>query len=94
MPHTPEEKRKAIMRLKRLRGQADALIGAIENETPCAAVLQQIAAMRGAVNGLMREILEAHLVETFGPLAEDTDANTAIHGSIEEVVQLIRTYLK
>ncbi|WP_214280848.1 metal-sensing transcriptional repressor [Escherichia coli] len=29
----------------------------------CAAVLQQIAAIRGAVNGLMREVIKGHLTE-------------------------------
>ncbi|BBV16416.1 hypothetical protein IOMTU157_1665 [Citrobacter portucalensis] len=29
----------------------------------CAAVLQQIAAIRGAVNGLLREVIKGHLTE-------------------------------
>ncbi|MDN6450141.1 MAG: metal-sensing transcriptional repressor, partial [Enterobacterales bacterium] len=29
----------------------------------CSAVLQQIAAIRGAVNGLMREVIKGHLTE-------------------------------
>jgi DNA-binding FrmR family transcriptional regulator len=94
MPNTPEEKRKAIMRLKRIRGQADGLIRAIEAETPCAEVLQQVAAMRGAVNGLMKEILESHLVETFGPVIEHAEADAPLNASIDQVVKLIHTYLK
>lgn len=43
------------------RTQAAALERAVDHETDCMAVLQQIAAIRGAVNGLMAEVLEGHL---------------------------------
>lgn len=64
MPHTPEEKKRAITRLRRITGQAEALVRAVESQTPCSELLQQIAALRGAVNGLMADILESHLQET------------------------------
>ncbi len=64
MPHTPEEKKRAVTRLKRIRGQADALIAAVERGEPCGALLQQLSALRGAATGLMAEVLESHLRET------------------------------
>ena len=57
MPHSPQDKKRATTRLRRIRGQVDALERAIEAGTDCAPILQQLAAMRGAVNGLMAEIL-------------------------------------
>ena len=63
MPHSPEDKKKALTRVRRIRGQAEALERALEAGADCAPVLQQLAAMRGAVNGLMSEILESHVRE-------------------------------
>ncbi len=95
MPHAPEDKRKAIARLRRIRGQAEALERAIEAGSACAPVLQQIAALRGAVNGLMSEVLESHLRETFGPFAEAlAPQDPALDERIDEAVRLVHTYLK
>jgi DNA-binding FrmR family transcriptional regulator len=83
MPHSLEDKKRAVARLKRIRGQADALIRAVEAESECAALLQQIAALRGAVGGLMAEVLESHLRERFPDHAED-----------DNIARILRTYLK
>lgn len=48
MPSTPEEKKKVLTRVRRIRGQIDALERALENGAECRAILQQIAAVRGA----------------------------------------------
>ena len=44
-------------------GQVVALKKMLDEPHECAAVLQQIAAIRGAVNGLMREVIKGHLTE-------------------------------
>ena len=61
MPHSPEDKKRILTRVRRIRGQVDALERALENGDPCIAILQQIAAVRGAANGLMGEMVEIHL---------------------------------
>jgi DNA-binding FrmR family transcriptional regulator len=61
MPSTPEEKKKVLTRVRRIRGQIDALERALENGAECRSILQQIAAVRGAANGLMAEVLESHI---------------------------------
>ncbi|WP_139973182.1 MULTISPECIES: metal/formaldehyde-sensitive transcriptional repressor [Brucella/Ochrobactrum group] len=89
MPHSPEDKKRALTRLRRIRGQAEALERAVEAGTECAALLQQIAALRGAANGLMAEVLESHFRETFGQEAKaESDAE------IDEIMRILRTYLK
>jgi hypothetical protein len=60
-------------------------------ETECAAVLQQIAAIRGAVNGLMAEVLEGHIREHLGPEAVSPKERRE---DLEQVVDLLRCYLK
>lgn len=95
MPHSPAEKKKALTRLRRIRGQADALERALEAGSDCGAVLQQLAAIRGAVNGLMAEVLESHLRETFGDVAaRDAAKRSAQDQSVQQAIALVRSYLK
>lgn len=91
MPHTPEEKKRVLSRVRRIRGQTDALQRALEAGDDCGAVLQQIAAIRGAVNGLMSEVLEAHVREEFGQAAGSSAQRQA---RVAELAGLIRSYLK
>ena len=94
MPHSPEDKKRAITRLRRIRGQVDALERAVEAGTDCAPILQQLAALRGAVNGLMAEILDGHLREEFTQVAADPKVRRKHQTSIDEVIALVRSYLK
>ncbi len=91
MPHGPEEKKRVQLRVRRIRGQADALDRALESGADCAAVLQQIAAIRGAVNGLMSEVMEAHIREQFGQPARTQSQRDA---RVQEMAGLVRSYLK
>ena len=77
--------------VRRIRGQLDALERALAEGADCAPVLQQIAAIRGAVNVLMSEVLESHLREQFGQPAADADERQE---RIAEMTTLIRSYLK
>ena len=91
MPHSPTEKKKALLRVRRIRGQADALERALEVGADCSSVLQQLAAIRGAVNGLMAEVLESHIREEFGaPSAGDDRHAQRVH----DMTALVRTYLR
>jgi len=91
MPHSPQEKKRVLTRVRRLRGQVDALERALEAGTDCGPVLQQMAAIRGAVNGLMAETLESHLREEFLQAASTPAAR---QGSIDETIALVRSYLR
>jgi DNA-binding FrmR family transcriptional regulator len=90
MPHTPEELKRVQTRVRRIRGQAEALERALEQGSDCAQVLQQIAAIRGAVNGLMSQVLESHLREELGHSAATERQRKA---RVDEVVRLLRSYL-
>ncbi len=93
MPHAPQEKKRAITRLKKIQGQAIALERAIEEGTECGKLLQQIAALRGAANGLMVDVLDSHLRETFGPL-QGKAKNIDINSEVEMMTKIISSYLK
>ncbi|WP_298774847.1 Ni(II)/Co(II)-binding transcriptional repressor RcnR [uncultured Shewanella sp.] len=63
MSHTIKDKKKLNTRVNKIQGQINGLKKLLEEENECQDVLQQIAAIRGAVNGLMREVIKGHLIE-------------------------------
>lgn len=91
MAHTITGKKRLLARVRRIQGQASALEKALANETECVAVLQQIAAIRGAVNGLMAEVLEGHLREHIG--AEGLSTSERDH-ELDQIAAVLRSYLK
>jgi DNA-binding FrmR family transcriptional regulator len=90
MGHLLREKPKLLARVRRLKGQMEAIERALEAEAPCAEVLNLVASVRGAVNGLTAELIEdhlrAHVVD-----AADTGARRA---GAEELIAVVRTYLR
>lgn len=93
MPHSPDDKKRALTRLRRIRGQAEALERAIEAEAECGVLLQQISALRGAAGGLMAEVLDAHLRETFGQTMGEAGSRPAAD-DLDAIMTILRTYLK
>ena len=96
MPHSPEEKKRVVTRLCRIQGQALALERAVNEGTECGALLQQLAALRGAATGLMAEVLESHLRETFLQSAQGAQRETKVEpeAEIDLLMRLVRSYLK
>lgn len=92
MSHVAAEKQKLLNRLKRLRGQIDALERAIDGDVECARVLQQATACRGALEGFIAEVIEdhirEHMIEPDLPLS-DPKAQAA-----EELVAIVKSYLR
>ena len=61
MGHIAREKQKLLNRLRRLRGQLEAIERAVDADTECARVLQQATACRGALDGFIAEVIEDHI---------------------------------
>ena len=61
MSHIAEAKKELVARINRIQGQLDGIKDAIQEDLDCASVLQQAAACRGAINGLMAEIIEGEI---------------------------------
>ena len=92
MAHTVREKQKLLARVRRMKGQMEAIERALEAETGCEQVMQLIAGVRGALAGLMAEVVEdhvrTHLVDPDKhPGALDTEA-------AEQLLDVVRAYLK
>jgi DNA-binding FrmR family transcriptional regulator len=92
MTHTIREKQKLLARVRRIKGQVEAIERALDGEAGCEAVMHLIAGARGAMAGLMGEVIEdhvrTHLVDSERhPGALNTEA-------AEELLDVIRTYVK
>jgi DNA-binding FrmR family transcriptional regulator len=91
MGHTAKQKTKLLNRVRRLRGQVDAIERALESEGECSEILHLIAATRGAINGLMGEVIEDHILEhVASPSISDADRKQGA----DELLDVVRTYLK
>ena len=85
------DKRGLVNRVRRLRGQVDAVERALAGEASCSDLLQRITAARGAINGLMAEVLEEHVREYLSPVDSEADPRHA--DAAEELIEIIHSYL-
>lgn len=92
MSHTAKDKAKLLARVRRIRGQVEAVERALEAEIGCADVLQLVASVRGAVNGLTAELMEEHIRHHVVDPVREPDADRA--RGAQELIDVIRTYLK
>ncbi|HEY1077966.1 MAG TPA: metal/formaldehyde-sensitive transcriptional repressor [Fontimonas sp.] len=88
MAHTVDDKKPLLSRVRRIQGQLGSIERALDADADCVAILQQIAAVRGAVSGLMAEVLEGHLREHLQP------AKHANADDLDIAVRVMRSYLK
>jgi DNA-binding FrmR family transcriptional regulator len=92
MGHTVREKAKLVSRVRRIRGQVDALQRALETEVGCAQTLQLITSVRGAINSLLAEVIEDHIrVHVVDPTRERNADRATAAG---ELIDAVRTYFR
>jgi DNA-binding FrmR family transcriptional regulator len=90
MTHTIREKAKLLNRVRRIGGQVEAIERAIAQEIGCADVMQLIAAARGAMGGLMAEVIEDHVhLHVMDPVPAFERGQGA-----QELIDVVRSYLK
>jgi len=92
MSHTLREKEKLILRVRRIRGQIEAIERALTEEKDCGDLLQLITAARGAMNGLMAELVEDHV--RFHVLDSSRKPTPEQAVAADELVEIVRSYLK
>jgi len=89
--HTLREQNKLINRVRRLRGQVDAVERALAANASCSEIIQRVTAARGAIDGLMAQLLEEHVREYLLPEKPMTD--DARQRGAEELIGIIHSYL-
>lgn len=88
MPHTTRDKEKLIARVHRISGQVKAIEKALDDEQEPSSVMQLIASCRGALNGLMSELMEGHLKEH---VAEEKNIGKRKIAA-DEILEILKTY--
>jgi len=88
MSHLNREQMELVNRTKKVIGQMESVLRALEEDAHCADVLQRLAAARGAINSLMGELLENHILNHM-PRKNKASADAA-----QDIVEIVRTYLK
>ena len=92
MTHTIREKQKLLSRVRRIRGQVEAIERALDNEAACEQIMHLIAGARGAMAGLMAEVVEDHVrTHLVDPEKHPGALNTE---AAEQLLEVVRTYLK
>lgn len=61
--HQPGEKRTLIVRLRKIRGQLQAIEKMIEADTDCPEVLMQVVSARRALKSFGDEVIHSHMHE-------------------------------
>ena len=84
------EKIKLLQRVRRLRGQLEAVERLVNSDEDCSGQLMLLAAVRGGVNSLMGEVLETHIRFHLVDGAKEQIAPELA----EDLIDLVRAYLK
>jgi DNA-binding FrmR family transcriptional regulator len=92
MAHTIRDKKKRLHRVRRIRGQIDAVEKSLEQERDCSAILLTIAACRGAINSLMAEVIEGHI--RYHVVDPDHQPSTEKAKAAQELIDVVKAYLK
>ena len=92
MSHTIREKQKLLNRVRRIKGQVEAIERALEHERGCNDVLQLITSCRGAMNGLLAVVLEDHIR---AHLVDAEHEHESDQGSArEQLIEVVHSYFK
>jgi DNA-binding FrmR family transcriptional regulator len=89
MAHTIRNKDKLVARVRRIKGQVEAIERALEAEAECGKVMHLLASARAAMTGLTMEVLEDH-VRTHLVDPRDAESRTAA----DDLVEVLRSYMK
>lgn len=88
--HTIAHKQKLITRVRRVRGQIEAVERALSEERGCEEVVRTIAAARGAINALAAEVICDHLDDHLGRAG----GSTARKAAADELALVIRQFVR
>lgn len=90
MSHTTKNKDKMLARVRRIKGQVEAIERALDGKGECEEILQLVASCRGALNGLMAELIEGHL--KFHVLVPGQKTLPSQMEAADELMAVVRRY--
>jgi DNA-binding FrmR family transcriptional regulator len=88
MSHTSREKLDLVNRTKKVIGQLESVLKGLNGDEQCSEVLRRLASARGSINALMAELMEDHILNH---MPQNTQSSEE---AAEDIIQIVRTYLK
>ena len=90
MSHTTKDKKKLLSRIRRIKGQSEAIERALEGDGECEEILQLVASCRGSLNGLMAELIEGHV--RFHVLSPEQKTLPSQLEAADELIAVVKRY--
>ena len=87
--HDPKVKKQELNRIARVIGHLEYVKRMIEADEDCSEVLMQLSAVRSALNGLGKQIINEHLTHCIAHAIEEGDTK-----AVEDFQEAIGKYLK
>jgi FrmR/RcnR family transcriptional regulator, repressor of frmRAB operon len=87
-----EDKTRLLQRVRRLRGQVEAIDRAVEADAEVAEVMQLAVSVRGAASSLVAELLEAHIRNQICDPAHERDRDRA--KGAKQLIDVLHAYIK
>jgi DNA-binding FrmR family transcriptional regulator len=92
LAHVIRDKNKLLNRVRRIKGQLDAVERSLDEGAECSDILHTIAACRGAIDGLMAEVIEGHI--RFHVVDPDHHPTSERAKAAQELIDVIKMYMK
>ena len=92
MTHTVRDKQKLVARVRRIRGQVEAVERSLLSEADCESVIHLLASTRAAMAGLMAEVVEDHIRTHLVDPEKNPGALNA--DAADQLIEVVHTYLK
>ena len=92
MAHVVRDKNKLLNRVRRIKGQVEAIERSLEEGADCSRVLHTVSACRGAIEGLMAEVIEGHI--RFHVVDPDHYPTSGRARAAQELIDVIKMYMK
>jgi DNA-binding FrmR family transcriptional regulator len=92
LAHVVRDKNKLLNRVRRIRGQIDAVEKSLTEGAECSHILHTVAACRGAVDSLMAEIIEGHI--RFHVVDPDHYPTSERAKAAQELIDVIKMYMR
>ena len=92
MAHVFEDRKRITSRIRRIKGQLEAVERSMEEGKDCFSVLQTLSACRGGLNGLMGELIEGHVKGHV--MNNPSNPTTKQDKEALALIKLLKTYWK
>jgi DNA-binding FrmR family transcriptional regulator len=92
LAHVIRDKNKLLNRIRRIKGQVEAVETSLEEGADCSDILHTIAACRGAIDALMAEVIEGHI--RFHVVDPDYHPTSERAKAAQELIDVIKMYMK